>query len=158
MRRYSVLFFLIIVLIYFLSGCVSHEKEMDLITIEQRLFEDIDRVIIFQTPRNRYLDKQQVEKLRKTIRNGEDLSELPQSQLSNLMRNPNNIVFGLSNIANFVYETNTGYIYVHKSDVNRELLQKYERSQIYDLKTIEKYLIGDYKFRPSPEFKSIIEP
>jgi hypothetical protein len=139
----------------FFSGC-SFNNEIDLKIIEQRLFKDVDRVVIFSKPENKYLNAKQIENLRKAIRDGTDLTELPQSETSKLINKPNNIVFGLSNIASFIYDPKSGYLYIQKSYVNRDLMQKHKQSQIQDLKLIKKYLIGNYRFCPLPIINEIV--
>lgn len=155
MSRSIIICLILVISFMFFSGC-GFNNEIDLKIIEQKLFKDVDRVVIFSTPENKYLNANQIENLRKAIRNGTDLAELSQSKTSSLMDNSDNIAFGLSNIANFVYEPKSGYIYVHKSYVNRDIMEKHNQLQIQDIKTIEQYLIGNYRFRPLPLINEII--
>lgn len=124
-------------------------------SIEEQLFLGVETITFLSDDpaRNLEMTKQEVEALRKTIREGTELGEAN-------YREPGDPVFvltwtaasGVKTSTSLAYQKDKDLLFVDKSNVYRSKRDEY----LKDPKLIFIYLSGAYKFRPGKGFGELV--
>ena len=135
---------------------LKKEPPITLANIEELLFENIKfiNILISEDKKFRELTKEEIEIFRLAIKNGSELKESEKKDVN--IDSVNRIVFDLRWIGNrggnIWYDKESRLLFVAKTDVHSKDWEKHE----FDLKWIEKYIIGFYIFKPSQEIQKIL--